>query len=218
MTTVEARRISVMVVEDHAFVRAAVCQALATPDVEVVGAVASAEEALQLAPAVHPDVLLVDIGLPGLDGVELVRELAPRLPGTSIVMLTVSRADGHLLDAMRYGAKGYLTKDLTPEGLLRAVRSVHDGELALSRATTTQLVSRLIEGRPRPAAAGDPMATLTGRELEVLRLLAEGLTDREIARALTLSPRTVATHVSSVLHKLRARNRSEAARRYREGR
>lgn len=212
------RHLSVMVVEDHAFVRAAVVQALSADDVEVVGAVASAEEALTLAPQLRPDVLLVDIGLPGMDGVELVRELAPRLSATRIVMLTVSRAEEHLVDAMRFGAAGYLTKDLSPEAQLRAVRSAHEGELAMSRGTAAQLVSRLIDPGPRPAVPGDPIATLTARELEVLRQLADGLTDREIAHALTLSPRTVATHVGNILRKLRARNRAEAANRYREAR
>ena len=113
----------IMLVDDHALVRVAVRQALSAPDVELVAEAASAEEALALAPQVRPDVLLVDIGLPGMDGVELVRELAPRLPETRIVMLTVSSAEHDLLAAMRYGAVGYLTKDVSPEALLRSVRS-----------------------------------------------------------------------------------------------
>ena len=211
------RRLRVMLVDDHALVRAAVRQAITAPDVEMVAEAATAEEALQLAPQIRPDVLLVDIDLPGMDGVGLVRELAPRLPDTRIVMLTVSSADHHLLDAMRYGARGYLTKDLSPEALLRAVRSAYDGELAMPRALAARLVHRLVETSSRTADSADPaLATLTMREEEVLRLLAEGLTDREIAGSLTISPRTVETHVSSVLHKLGARNRAEAARRYHE--
>jgi DNA-binding NarL/FixJ family response regulator len=206
-----------MMVDDHALVRAAVRQAITAPDVEMVAEAATAEEALELAMQVRPDVLLVDIDLPGMDGVALVRELAPRLPGTRIVMLTVSSSDRHLLDAMRYGACGYLTKDLAPEALLRSVRSAYDGELAMPRRLAARLVSRLVESSSRVTDSDDPaLATLTPREVEVLRLLADGLTDREIAEALTVSPRTVETHVSSVLHKLGARNRAEAARRYRE--
>jgi len=211
------RRLRVMLVDDHALVRAAVRQAITAPDVEMVAEAATAEEALQLAPQIRPDVLLVDIDLPGMDGVGLVRELAPRLPDTRIVMLTVSNADHHLLDAMRYGARGYLTKDLSPEALLRAVRSAYDGELAMPRGLAARLVHRLVETSGRTSDSADPaLMTLTAREGEVLRLLAEGLTDREIAGSLTISPRTVETHVSSVLHKLGARNRSEAARRYHE--
>ena len=211
------RRLRVMLVDDHALVRAAVRQAITAPDVEMVAEAATAEEALLLAPQVRPDVLLVDIDLPGMDGVGLVRELAPRLPETRIVMLTVSSADHHLLDAVRYGARGYLTKDLSPEALLRAVRSAYDGELAMPRGLAARLVHRLVEASGRTSDAADPaLATLTMREEEVLRLLADGLTDREIAGSLTISPRTVETHVSSVLHKLGARNRAEAARRYHE--
>jgi len=210
-------RLRVMLVDDHALVRAAVRQAIAAPDVEIVGESATAEAALLLAPQLRPDVLLVDIDLPGMDGVSLVRELAPRLPETRIVMLTVSSSDRHLVDAMRNGACGYLTKDLSPEALLRAVRSACDGELAMPRRMAARLVHRLVETSRRATDADDPaLGTLTTRELEVLRLLVEGLTDREIAGSLTVSPRTVETHVSSVLHKLGARNRAEAARQYHE--
>jgi DNA-binding NarL/FixJ family response regulator len=205
-----------MLVDDHALVRAAVRQALSAPDVELVSETGSAEEALALAPQVRPDVLLVDIALPGMDGVELVRELAPRLPETRIVMLTVSGAQHDLLDAMRYGAVGYLTKDVTPEGLLRAVRSASEGELAMPRRMAAQLVHRLEETAHPTRAASDPaLGTLSEREQAVLRLLAEGRTDREIAEALTISPRTVETHVGGILRKLGVTRRAEAARRYR---
>lgn len=221
MTTPAAhRRIRVMVVDDHPLVRNAVRQALDTEDLEVVAEAASAEEALEIAPETRPDVILVDIELPGVDGVSLVRELAPRLPETRIVMLTASREDRHLIDAMRFGAVGYLTKDLSAQGLARAVRAAWEGELAMSRKGAARLVRRLVESSrrvPDPTVVEPVLATLTPREGEVLRLLAEGLTDHEIARALTLSPRTVEMHVSNVLHKLDVRNRSEAARRYRAG-
>ena len=208
--------IRVMLVDDHALVRAAVRQAVTTRDVEMVAEAATAEEAMRLAPEIRPDVLLVDIDLPGMDGVTLVRELAPRLPGTAIVMLTVSGADRDLLDAMQSGAAGYLTKDLSPEALLRAVRSAHNGELAMQRRLAARLVDHLVDVSHQAAGSGGPaLGTLTGREAEVLRLLADGLTDREIAGALTISTRTVETHVSSILHKLGAKNRAEAAQRYR---
>jgi two-component system response regulator DevR len=210
--------IRVMIVDDHPLVRAAVRQAISAPDVEMVAEAASAEEALVSAPAVRPDVLLVDIHLPGMTGVQLVRELAPRLPDTRIVMLTVSAADRDVADAIGYGAVGYLTKDLTPEALLRSVRAAYAGDLAMPRRLAARLIRRLA-GRPRsdPVATGDPTSEqLSARERDVLRLIAEDLTDRQIAESLGISSRTVATHVSSILHKLGVRNRAEAARRYRE--
>jgi DNA-binding NarL/FixJ family response regulator len=205
-----------MVVDDHALVRAAVRQAITASDVELVAEAGSAEEAMNVVAGVRPDVLLLDIDLPGMGGVALVRELAPRFPDTRMVMLTVSFSDHHLVDAMRYGAAGYLTKDISPDGLLRAIRSAHAGELVVPRRMAARLVRRLADGPRSTATHNDSVDDgLTDRETTVLRLLAEGLTDREIADALTISPRTVETHVSHVIHKLGVRNRAEAAQRYR---
>jgi DNA-binding NarL/FixJ family response regulator len=212
------RAIRVMIVDDHPLVRSAVRQAITAPDVEMVAEAATAEEALQSAPLVRPDVLLVDIHLPGMTGVQLVRELAPRLPDTRIVMLTVSAADRDVVDAIGYGAVGYLTKDLMPDALLRSVRAAYTGDLAMPRHLAARLIRRFA-GRLRsePLTIGDPAGEqLSPRERDVLRLIAEHLTDRQIAESLGISSRTVATHVSSILHKFGVRNRAEAARRYRE--
>jgi DNA-binding NarL/FixJ family response regulator len=210
--------IRVMIVDDHPLVRAAVRQAITAPDVEMVAEAGSAEDALESAPTVRPDVLLVDISLPGMTGVQLVRELAPRLPATRFVMLTVSGADRDVMDAIVYGASGYLTKDLAPEALLRAVRGAHAGDLAIPRRLAGRLVRRLADrARVASVSMGDPAnGHLSAREAEVLRLVADGMTDREIAEALGISSRTVATHVSSILHKLGVRNRADAGRLYRE--
>jgi DNA-binding NarL/FixJ family response regulator len=161
--------------------------------------------------------MLVDIALPGMSGVQLVRELVPRLPETRFVMLTVSTSDEHVLDAVEYGASGYLTKDLTPDALQRAVRGAWAGDLAIPRRMAARLVRRLADRGRRAPSGHDPIAAhgLSIREREVLRFMAEGMTDREIAGALTISTRTVETHVSSVLHKLGVRNRVEATRHYR---
>jgi len=206
----------VMLVDDHALVRSAVRQALTAPDVEVVGEAASAEEALLLAPQLNPDVLLLDINLPGSDGMHVLRELRPRLPDTRIVMLTVSSERRDLMDAVREGAAGFLTKDLNPDALLRAVRGIRRGDLPMSRSMAADVV-RSLASRPSPAAGGDDdvLGSLSVREGEVLRHLAAGRTDREIGEQLGISPRTVETHVGSILHKLNVRNRAEAARRYR---
>jgi DNA-binding NarL/FixJ family response regulator len=206
----------VLLVDDHALVRSAIRQALDAPDIEVVGEVRNAEEALELAPQLRPDVLLLDIDLPGMSGIEAARELAPRLPETRVVMLTVSTDRRDLLEAMRHGAAGYLTKDLTGDALLRAVRGLRRGDLAMSRQHAAHVVEDLQRGGR--GSVGDEMGgLLSSREQEVLRLLAEGLTDREIAGALAISPRTVESHVSAILRKLGVRNRAEAAQRYRSG-
>ena len=211
-------KLRVMLVDDHALVRGAVREAISAPDVELVAEASSAEEALDLALQARPDVMLVDIDLPGMSGVQLVRELAPRLPKTRIVMLTVSTSDRDVMEAVRYGAVGYLTKDLSPEELSAGVRSAWEGDLAMSPRTAARLVRRLVASREsRPVDPDHPtLGSLSLREKEVLRRLADGLTDREIASALVISPRTVESHVSSVLHKLGVRNRAEAAGRFRD--
>lgn len=216
-----AAPLTVMLVDDHALVRSAVRQALDAPDIEVVGEAATAAEALDLATRLRPDVLLLDINLPGTDGLSVLRELVPRLPATRIVMLTVSEDRRDLLQAVRNGAAGYLTKDLGPAALQRAVRGIRSGDLAMSRGMAAEVVRELAANARRGGAhlvASDApeIAGLTVRELDVLRLLADGITDREIAERLGISTRTVETHVGSILHKLAVRNRAQAAARYRQ--
>ncbi|MFN8623917.1 MAG: response regulator transcription factor [Chloroflexota bacterium] len=208
----------VMLVDDHALVRSAVRQAIDAPDVQLVAEAASAEDAFALALSMRPDVLLLDIDLPGMNGIQMLEELSPRLPETKIVMLTVSDSERDMIEAIARGAAGYLTKDLTPEALLRALRGTQKGELAMSRKFAARAVRHFVQAakRGRVGGGGGVIDGLSPRENDVLRMLAEGLTDKEIAAALVISPRTVETHVSNVLHKLNVRNRAEAAQRYRE--
>lgn len=209
-----------MLVDDHALVRAAVRQALTAPDIEVVGEAATADEALLLAPQLRPDVLLLDLNLPGSGGLHVLRELAPRLPDCLIVMLTISTDRRDLVDAIREGAAGFLTKDLGPDALLRSVRGLRQGEVAMSRAMAAEVIRSLARhsGSSDAGRTDHDLGGLSPREVEVLRQLADGLTDREIGERLGISPRTVETHVGSILHKMAVRNRAEAARRYRAAR
>ena len=206
----------VMLVDDHALVRSAIRGALEAPDLEVVAEAPNAEAAFEEALRTRPDVILLDIDMPGMSGLQLIRELRPRLPGTKIVMLSVSGDERNVLEAVRQGAAGYLTKDLGPEALQRTVRGLRDGDLAMSRRMAARTLQQLLSGGTLPVE-DDPLTILSSREREVLRGLADGLTDREIAEALVISPRTVETHVGNILRKLAVRNRAEAARIYREG-
>jgi DNA-binding NarL/FixJ family response regulator len=210
---VAARVLRIMLVDDHAFVRAAIRQALTAPDVEVVAEAASAEQALIVAPSARPDVALLDLDLPGMNGLGLLRELVPRLPDTRFVMLSATVDRGDVLESLRLGAVGYLTKDLDGPALLRSVRGAAEGDLAMPRRVAARAIRDLVEVSRHSGARDDGgLGQLSPRETETLRLLAQGLTDREIAEALTISTRTVETHVSNILRKLDARNRAEAAR------
>ena len=210
------RQVRVMLVDDHAFVRAAIRQAVTAPDVIVVAEASTAEEAMATALAIRPDVLLLDIDLPGASGLDLLGDLAPRLPETRIVMLTVSMAQRDATTAMRLGAAGYLTKDLDADALLRSVRAAANGDLAMPRRMAAAAMRELAEAARRSPIErrNGAIGSLTEREEGILRRLAEGLTDREIGEALSISTRTVETHVANILRKLDARNRAEAARHY----
>jgi two-component system nitrate/nitrite response regulator NarL len=202
-----------MIVDDHALVRNAVRRALEGSDLELAAEASSAQEALDVAPDARPDLILLDIDLRGTRGIDIIRTLRHLLPNARIVMLTVSAADEDVDDAISSGASGYLTKDLTSEALLRAIRGALDGDLAMPRRMAQQLVDRMSGA----SGSGDNLAlrSLSMREREILKLLCDGLTAREIAAELVLSPRTVEGYVGNVLHKLGVRNRIEAVRAYR---
>ncbi len=209
----------VMLVDDHALVRSAVRQAISAPDIEVVGEASTAEEALELAARLRPDVILLDVDLPGVSGIAVLRDLVPRFPDTKVVMVTVSGEERDVIDAMRNGASGYLTKDLAPEALQRAVRGIRQGDLPMPRRLAAMALRHFSEGGRAPVTRDGgrtAAAAFSTREEEVLRLLAAGMTDRGIGEVLTISTRTVETHVGAILRKLGVRTRAEAARIYRE--
>jgi DNA-binding NarL/FixJ family response regulator len=206
--------IRVLIVEDHGLVRAAVADTLTRGGMLVTGQAGTGEEALALLSEARPDVVLVDIDLPGMGGIALVRELVPRLPAALVIILTASHDDEVALTAMRAGAAGYLTKDLGPEALTRAILAARDGELPMPRRLAARIIRELTasERRRAPAAGAEVAEELSVREEEVLTLVSRGMTDREIADHLGISPRTVGHHVGSVLAKLDVPNRAAAAR------
>jgi DNA-binding NarL/FixJ family response regulator len=199
------------VVDDQAFWRHGLRQLIdAEPDMSMVAEAGDGREAQHEAQCAQPDVILMDIKMPGMGGVETTRALTRHLPEARIVMLTVSDADEDLFDSLRGGAVGYLLKDLASEELTRAIRGTMKGEAALSPSLARRIVWHL--QHPEPDQTAMLTATLTEREEEILRLIARGDRDREIAVALSISESTTKKHVQNILRKLHARNRIEAVR------
>jgi DNA-binding NarL/FixJ family response regulator len=203
--------IRVLLADDQALVRAGFAALLgARADIEVVGQAADGREAVALARQLRPDVVLMDIRMPGLDGLEATRQIAadPQLAGVRIVILTTFALDEYLFDALRHGASGFLVKDTEPADLVTAVRVVAAGDALISPGMTRRLVEEFAARAkaPRPATELD---VLTEREREVMALAAGGLTNDEIAARLYLSPATARTHVSRAMTKLGARDRTQ---------
>lgn len=206
-----ARPIRVMLVDDHIFWRRGVQQIVdAEPDMAVVAEAADGQEAVARARSMQPDVILMDVNMPRMDGVEAARAIHDFQPGARIVMLTVSDTDEHLFDSIKAGAVGFLTKDVTPERVTEAIRETMAGESTLSPFIAARMVRYIQRGEDEQEAG--TTADLTDREEEVLRLIAQGARDREIAEHLVISESTVKKHVQNLLRKLHARNRVEAAR------
>lgn len=207
-----ARRIRIVIADDHARVRAQVRSALEEGDCEVCGEGATAQEAIDLAVEHSPDVVLLDIHMPG-SGISAAAEITRRLPQTAVVMLTRSADDDDLFDALRAGASGYLLKGDDPRTLPEALQGVLDGEAAMSRQLVTRIMQEFRAPSRRPFVRKSVAAgRLSPREWEVMELLSQGLTTDEVGKRLFLSPTTVRVHVSSVLRKLRVKDRESAFR------
>ena len=201
-------RIRVVIADDQPMMRAGFKAVLeATGAVEVVGEAANGEEAVAAAAAHSPDVVLMDIEMPGMDGIEATR----RLPRQRVLILTTFGLDEYIVDALRAGASGFLLKDAPTQDVVDAVRSVAAGDAVLSPAVTRQLLDQVGRRLPAPVSRSpEALAELTDREREVLRMLAAGLSNAELAEALFLSEATVKTHVSNLLGKLGLRDRVQA--------
>lgn len=205
-------RTRVMLVDDHVFWRHGLRQIIDNEsDMTVVAEAGEGQEAIRKAISARPDVILMDVNMPGMGGVEATRNISAQLPDVRIVMLTVSDTDENLFDSIKSGAVGFLTKDITPEALVTAIRTTRQGESTLSPFIAARVVRFLQKGGPETKTR--QTANLTEREHEILQLISRGARDREIAEQLYISESTVKKHVQNVLRKLHARNRVEAVSR-----
>jgi DNA-binding NarL/FixJ family response regulator len=203
---------SVLIADDQHLVRTGFRMILREAGVPVVAEAADGGEAVAAALRHRPDVVLMDIRMPEMDGLEATRRIlaAPAGTGCRIIMLTTFDLDRYVYEALAAGASGFLLKHVSPEYLVAAVRMVRSGDALLAPSITRRLVERFALNRPTPAAAHPGLSELTPRELEVLRLLARGLSNAELAAELTLSEATVKTHVARILAKLQLRDRVQA--------
>jgi NarL family two-component system response regulator LiaR len=203
-----SERIRVLIADDHVVVRKGVRALLATePGLEVVGEATNGAEAVGAAERLDPDVILMDLVMPEVDGIEAVRRIMSARPQSRILVLTSFATDDQIFPALKAGALGYLLKDSSPEDLIQAIRQVHRGESSLHPTIARKVLQELSRPPQRPPTP-EP---LTEREMEVLRLVAQGQSNQEIARALVVSEATVRTHVSSILSKLHLASRTQAA-------
>lgn len=204
--------ISVLLVDDQELVRLGLRALLeATDGFRVAGEAADGIEAVAQAKARRPDVVLMDIRMPGIDGLEATRRIVadPQLAQTRVLVLTTFELDEYVFDAIRVGASGFLLKNTAPAALLEAIRTIHDGGALLAPSVTRTLIGAFVERSPRRLRPHPQLEQLTEREREVVGLVAEGLSNQEIAERLVLSPATARTHVSRSMIKLGARDRAQ---------
>jgi DNA-binding NarL/FixJ family response regulator len=214
--------VTVLVVDDQQLIRESIAALMSIQDgLSVVGTAADGHEAVERAVELQPDVVLMDVRMPGMDGVEAAAMLRHRVPGSRVVMLTTFDDEEYVVRALRCGAVGYLLKDLPHSELARAIKLAHQGVAQFDPAAVVRLLAALDRGAglaaglgagEEPAPVPDPgQVPLTGREVEVLRLVATGATNREIAASLYLSEGTVKNHISRILTRLDLRDRTQAA-------
>ena len=206
--------IRALLVDDQPLFRRAIAMLIAEqPDLEVVGEAENGLEAIELAHALIPDLVIMDVEMPVMDGVEATRRIRDELPGVKVVILTVSETDEHLFNAIRWGAHGYLLKNLRPEQLYDLIRAVMRNETVLSPAIAGRLLREFRERPDHPTVAAVETAgpLLTQREVQVLQLVAEGLSNKEIGGQLSITEGTVKNHVHNALEKLQLENRIQAA-------
>ena len=203
--------VRVLIADDQALVRGGFRMILDDkPDTDVVGEANDGAEAIALVASLEPDVVLMDIRMPGVDGIEATRQIVASGSAARIIILTTYDADEYVFSALRAGASGFMLKDVRPAELVEAIRVVARGDALLAPTVTRRLLDRFTETLAEPGAPAPDLDELTERELEVLRLVALALSNAEIAKRLVVSEATVKTHVSSVLRKLALRDRVQA--------
>jgi NarL family two-component system response regulator LiaR len=201
--------IRIVIADDHTIVRKGIRAVLRNlPDIEVVGEASNGWEAIAKVGELQPDVVLMDLVMPGMDGIEATRQIRAISPDTKVIVLTSFSDDDKVFPAIKAGAAGYLLKDVSPPDLAQAIQAAHRGETPLHPDITTRLMNQFVSPGVEPAPVS---SELTPRELEVLGLIAQGMNNRQIALALTISEKTVKTHVSNILGKLRLADRTQAA-------
>jgi DNA-binding NarL/FixJ family response regulator len=201
----------VLLVDDHEIYRAGLRGLLEEQGIDIVGEAVDGEGALSLVEAKHPNVVIMDLNMPGIGGIEATRQITLVAPLTRVIMLTVSSAAPDITDAVLAGACGYLLKSATTGEIVNGISAASRGEALLSPSVAAKLLERVREAPARPTMPDPTQAALTDRELEVLKLLASGMDNAEIGRTLFISPSTVKNHISSILLKLQIENRIQAA-------
>jgi two-component system nitrate/nitrite response regulator NarL len=200
----------VLIIDDHALFRVGLQGLLEQRGIEVADAVASGIEGLQRAAELRPDIVLLDLRMPDMGGLEVLKKLREDVPGIPVVMLTTSNEETDLIKSLRSGAQGYLLKDMEPDELVSALRDIENGKNVVAQDLTDAL-ARMVQGETNIADDDGPFSELTPREMEILCLLAEGQSNKLIARNLGISDGTVKLHVKAILRKLGIHSRVEAA-------
>ncbi len=203
-----SKKIRILIADDHAIVRKGIRALLSTePDIDVIGEAGNGAEAVALAQKLTPDVILMDLVMPKMDGIEATQQISAHQPGARILVLTSFAADDKVFPAIKAGALGYLLKDSGPDSLVQAIHQVYRGEPSLEPSIARKVLTELSTPPKKPLTA-DP---LTGRELDILKLVAQGRSNKEIAEHLVIAEMTVRTHVSNILGKLHLASRTQAA-------